>query len=523
MHPLGIRIPKESSIKRFLILALVLSLSLALLGPAAAGKKKKKGPKPYKSEEVSIEVGHPVFHSASGGNIIAVTAQEFFASCSIPSSNGFDGYVFEVPADLQKYSAAVEATGTSVTDAASPADMDMYFYDDACELTGAANTAGTDEVGAILPGTAFIFLHNYTGGPTTASITITPVAAATRAAPQKVKVVSNIPYSGGTDIDFAGDRVFFTESAAVTNGTVRIVKASGKKPELLGEFTCGGNQNDVAAIDENTIALGSHWGTCGPQPGSGVNLLDVTDPTNPSHLGFVPLPYGVHTLTKHPKEPLIYTSASFNELPTVIIDVSDPAAPVTTPTTLQGCHDISFYLTKSEQLAFCAAGSVETEIWDVSDPMDPQVVSSIVDDGIGYHHLAVATPDGRYLVIGDEDSGGTCSGNQTSREFGAISIYDITDRAKPKMVGFMNAPRGPWVCWAHNFNFVPGTRKLVIGWWEAGTSVIDLSNPTKPREIAAFQPDTAYVWSSYWYEGRIYVNSGTGAWVIEIPGLKAGR
>lgn len=347
--------------------------------------------------------------------------------------------------------------------------------------------------------------------------------ASTTAAAGRVKVVSNIPYPGGTDIDFAGDRVFFTESAAVTNGKVRIVEASGKKPKLLGEFTCGGNQNDVAAIDENIIAVGSHWGTCGPQPGSGVNLLDVTDPASPSHLGFVPLPVGVHTLTKHPKEPLIYTSASFNELPTVIIDVSTPVAPVTTPTTLQGCHDISFHLTKTEQLAFCAAGSVETEIWDVSDPMDPQVVASIVDEGIGYHHLAVVTPDGKYLVIGDEDSRGSCTNNKKEREFGAISIYDITTRESPKLVGFMNAPRGPSVCWAHNFNFVPGTRKLVIGWWQAGTSVVDLSNPKKPREVASFQPDTSAVWSSYWYEGRIYVNSGMGAWVIEVAGLKAGR
>ena len=157
--------------KKILIIALVFGLSLALLGPASAGKKKKKGPKPYTSEEVSIELGHPIFYGSSG-DILAVTAQEFRAACSIPSSNGFDGYVFEVPAEFQKLAATVEATGTSVTDAASPADMDMYFFDESCAITGAANAAGTDEFGAFLPGTAFIFLHNYTGGPTTAQITI---------------------------------------------------------------------------------------------------------------------------------------------------------------------------------------------------------------------------------------------------------------------------------------------------------------------------------------------------------------
>lgn len=159
--------------KKILIIALVLGLSLALLGPASAGKKKKKkkAPKPFTSEEVSIELGHPVFNGNSA-DVLAVTAQEFRAACSIPSSNGFDGYVFEVPAAFQKLSATVEATGTSVTDAASPADMDMYFFDESCAITGAANAEGTDEFGAFLPGTAFIFLHNFTGGPTTAQITI---------------------------------------------------------------------------------------------------------------------------------------------------------------------------------------------------------------------------------------------------------------------------------------------------------------------------------------------------------------
>lgn len=333
----------------------------------------------------------------------------------------------------------------------------------------------------------------------------------------KVRVLAHVDYRGGTDISFAGDRVFFTQSAAVTNGQVRTFDTSGAKPKLIGEFVCGGNQNDIAAIDENTIAIGSHWGSCGAQPSSGINILDVTDPNNPQPLGFAVLPVGTHTLTKHPTEPLVYASNSITD-PNFIIDVSNPLAPLPIPTTMRTCHDITFHLKGKEKLAFCAGGSAFTEIWNVSDPRAPEVISTIEDAGIGYHHEAMATPDGRYLVIGDEDSGGSCSGNTKKREFGAISIYDISDRSEPEMVGFMNAPRGPSVCWAHNFNFIDN-RTMVIGWWQAGTSVIDISNPKKPREIAYFQPDTQAVWSSYFYDGRIYVNSGSGAWIIEVKGV----
>ncbi|HWC15283.1 MAG TPA: hypothetical protein VG929_11940 [Actinomycetota bacterium] len=332
-----------------------------------------------------------------------------------------------------------------------------------------------------------------------------------------LRLLTHVPYASGTDISFAGDRVFFTQSGAVTNGRVRIFDAKRAKPKLLGEFACGGNQNDVAALSQDIIAVGSHWGTCMAQPSSGINILDVSDPKNPQQLGFAVLPVGTHTLTVHPTEPLIYASNSIND-PNFVIDVSDPRVPIAIPTNMQTCHDITFHFTKTEKLAFCAGGSPNTQIWDVSDPLAPTVVSTIVDRQIGYHHEAMATPDGKYLLIGDEDDRGSCSGNRKNREFGALSIYDIQNRADPELVGFMNAPRGPSVCWAHNFNFIDN-RKLVIAWWQAGTSVIDISNPADPKEVAYFQPDTQEVWSSYFYKDRIWVNSRSGAWVLDATNL----
>ena len=156
--------------KKLLVLALVLGLVVSIVGPAGA-KKKKKAPKPFVSEEVTIELGHPVANGNSG-SLASVTGQEFLNTCAVPSTNGVDGWVFEVPAEYQKIAASAEATGTSVTDAASPADMDMYFFDETCKQVGQANAAGTDEFGAMSPGVSYIFLHNYTGGPTTGQITL---------------------------------------------------------------------------------------------------------------------------------------------------------------------------------------------------------------------------------------------------------------------------------------------------------------------------------------------------------------
>ena len=339
-------------------------------------------------------------------------------------------------------------------------------------------------------------------------------------------VLKHVPYAAGADISFAGDRAFFTQGDT-TNGRVRIFDTKTAKPKVIGDFACGGNQNDVAALSEDIIAVGSHVGSCMGRPASGINLIDVSDPKNPKPLGFAPLPVGTHTLTVHPEEPLIYASNSIND-PNFVIDVSDPMLPVPIPSSMQTCHDISFHFTKKKELAFCAGAGQSlggglrnrshTQIWDVSDPLAPTVVARIQDNELGYHHSAMATPDGKYLLIGDEDSGGSCSGNTKERELGALSIYDITNLEKPELVGFMNAPRGPSVCWAHNFNFVDN-RTVVMAWWQGGTSVIDISTPAKPKEIAHFQPDSERVWSSYFYKDRIWVNGSSGAWVLDAKGL----
>ena len=154
--------------KNLLVAILLLGLVAALSAPAMAGKKKLK---PYKSETVTITAGHPAFYSTSG-TILSVTAQEFLQSCAIPSSNGLDAYVFEVPKAYQKVTSSITAVGKS--DNPAGYDLDLYLYDSSCENVGVYNAAGTDEYGALGKGTAFIVLHAYTGNPVDAFITLKP-------------------------------------------------------------------------------------------------------------------------------------------------------------------------------------------------------------------------------------------------------------------------------------------------------------------------------------------------------------
>ena len=139
-------------------------MALALTSQSALAGKKKKGPKPYKSEEVSLGIAHTALYGTSG-EVNLVTAMEFEQTCALPASQGVDAWVFEVPADYQKIQASAKAIGT----AAGPVgyDLDMFFYDADCTLTFVAQATGTDESTYMPAGTSWIILHNYQGDPNT--------------------------------------------------------------------------------------------------------------------------------------------------------------------------------------------------------------------------------------------------------------------------------------------------------------------------------------------------------------------
>ncbi|HWL64557.1 MAG TPA: hypothetical protein VNP73_01160 [Actinomycetota bacterium] len=346
-----------------------------------------------------------------------------------------------------------------------------------------------------------------------------------------VEVITSIPYSGGSDIAFERGRVYFGQLG--NEGGVRILDTSKRVPKEMAFIQCPGTQNDVAVVRPGLLALGYHSGQCGGIPGAGVRLIDVSNPKRPRFLGSVMLPGGSHTITVYPGSDIIYASpgglANGGGVEQ-ILDVSNPKkieVAATFKPNPTGCHDITFGKAADgdRMLGFCAGGG-EVSIWDVTDPLAPVVIAHGFTPSF-FPHAAVPTPDGEYLVMTDEAFGvHDCVGGPT----GSVWVFDITTPEVPLLVGHWGPQRGAspvggaagaW-CTAHNLNFVGTTRQAVISWYSGGTSVVDFSNPTLPQEIAYFRADDSDSWSSYWFDGQIYINDlNRGIDVIEVKGLKA--
>ncbi|HUG44801.1 MAG TPA: DUF305 domain-containing protein [Acidobacteriota bacterium] len=179
------------------------------------------------------------------------------------------------------------------------------------------------------------------------------------------------------------------------------------------------------------------------------------------------------------------------------------------------CHDITAFSEKGIAAGACSGNGI---LFDISDPLNPQRIDEVVDEGFAYWHSATFNNNGTKVLFTDEWGGGDrprCRAYDPLT-WGANAIYDIVDgRLEFRSYFKMPAPQVEQEnCVAHNGSIipVPGRDIFVQAWYQGGISVIDFTDSAQPVEIAFFDrgPIDGQIltlggfWSAYWYQGRIY-------------------
>jgi hypothetical protein len=230
------------------------------------------------------------------------------------------------------------------------------------------------------------------------------------------------------------------------------------------------------------------------------------------------------------------------------------------PTTLgfpgqesQGCHDIGIFVELGLAAAACQG---EGQIWDISDPANPDTMGAhrIFNEQINYFHSATLTWDGKYVIFGDEEGGaaithacvnpGTGLGGTGStwfyeREKLADSAPPNTQESGSYTQARQQITEGASICTAHNYNVIPVSDRYLLtsAYYEAGTSVLNFTDLDDVREIAYFDAAGGDVnpgateanpksdtWSSYWYRGNAFANDiNRGVDIFSLTGPPATR
>lgn len=212
-----------------------------------------------------------------------------------------------------------------------------------------------------------------------------------------------------------------------------------------------------------------------------------------------------------------------NKISVVEVPVKDPknAKVVSQPAlsekavegAIGGCHDLTVYPEKDLAAAACFGDGI---LLDIADRVNPKVLQHVSDkENFAIWHSATFNNDATKVVFGDELGGGvsaTCDAN-TPKTKGANAVYDLGKDRRLTLRGYFKIPREQSPeenCVAHNGSLlpVPGKDIMVQSWYQGGVSVWDFTDSAKPREIGFFErgpvPGVGGSWSAYYYNGHIY-------------------
>ncbi|WP_017626634.1 LVIVD repeat-containing protein [Nocardiopsis chromatogenes] len=419
-------------------------------------------------------------------------------------------------------------------------------------------------IGAAVAGAAGLALSLAVAPPAAAD---TPPADSVSS--DNVEHVAHLPKPEGlestnSDLAFTGDYAI----GGNYNGFVVYDISEPEEPEVVSTVLCPGGQGDVSVSGDllyYSVDYPRESADCGAAQSSpadadafeGIRVFDISDKENPQYVAAVPTACGSHTnsLVQGEETDYIYVSSyspserypncqpPHDQLSVIEVPKDAPedanlaSEPVVFPDggnhdqdnlllPTQGCHDITVWSEKDIAAGACMGDGV---IFDISDPLQPEVIETVRDENFAFWHSATFTNKGDGVIFTDELGGGgapTCTA-EIGGERGADAIFklkvkegkgDKPTRAHLKFRSYYKIDRhqgDEQNCVAHNGSLIPvkGKNYFVQSWYQGGVSIIDFNNLKKPKEIGFFDADNRVdedvevntnTWSTYYYNGYIY-------------------
>ena len=201
------------------------------------------------------------------------------------------------------------------------------------------------------------------------------------------------------------------------------------------------------------VKIWSHYAYCATGGGGTGRVVDLSDPTNIVSVGSFPSPHNIYIDER---------GYMYNSSPGVrIYDLNpDPTNPQFLIQVGSQGHDV----TVRGNIMIDAHGGSGTNLYDVTDPASPLLLSTITDPTISYHHQGDISEDGNYLYICDE------LGSHPQAD---ISVWDISTITAPFRVSDVADPNAT----PHNM-YVIGDYAYA-SYYSAGFKVFDISDPSE--------------------------------------------
>ncbi len=285
--------------------------------------------------------------------------------------------------------------------------------------------------------------------------------------------------------------------------------------------------NDIKIRADGTLAVLTHEGSADAQ--NGITLLDITDPLHPQVITRFTqeLEPGVHNVWIEGNFVYAVVDGSVPTSGLRIVDVSDPANPSIAASFFGGSqgnfgqflHDV--YV--RDGLAFLSHWNAGLIILDVGagvaggSPQNPVEVGRLRTQGDQTHN-AWYWPSRGYVFVGEEDFSSP----------GIVHVVDASDPANPREVATYSVSGDT----PHNFWLDEAQEILYVGWYSQGLQAIDVSGvlegalDQQGREIASLQYNGigacssgvgTCTWAPQVHEGLVWVSDmNSGLWALRL-------
>jgi hypothetical protein len=309
-------------------------------------------------------------------------------------------------------------------------------------------------------------------------------------------------------------------------------------PTLVGSVTVPdvGTVSDVqVSEDGQLLVVSGERGSDG-----GIYLYSLSNPAAPSFLSSALVgEAGVHTVTLATINGRLYAFAARNpgfpvkastDPALLIYDITDPEAPTLVATKRFPERDYSIHDTfVRDGIAFAFVWNTGVVIYDVGNgirggsPSAPVEISRLITaaNGIccgpsvhnGWWFHNPVTNERRYLFIGQE--GAAALGSESS---GDIHVVDLSDLTRPREVAFFHLNGAG----THNFWIDEGRQILYAAYYNAGVVALDvsgtLSGNLSRRLLGQIKPGGAgntFTWGVQLANGFLYaIDMLSGLWQL---------
>ena len=352
-----------------------------------------------------------------------------------------------------------------------------------------------------------------------------------------IKEAKNMQLVGHSDLAGKGDGMlvnvadgyaYVGHMGHTDAGTSVLDVSDPRKPRLVCQIPrpAGTHSHKVQVVGDVLVVNNERnpWEPPKDQWQAGIEVYDISKREQPRKIGFMETPgKGVHRVT-YWTEPYAYLSGTDNgwiDQFLIIADLSDPTRPreagrwwfpgqhaagreALTWTPIQG-HGaggpdekrvaLHHGLPRGDRL-YCGYWDAGLVILDIADKANPTLVSHL-DFGVDVSrctHTAFPVPERDILVVTDEQTG---DGPNAMRK--QVRVVDISDEKNPKVISQLPIPEGDYASAGGRFGphnvaeSRPGAlsdpNTIYLTYFSGGLRVIDISDATRPTEVAYIVPE----------------------------------